>query len=90
MIKEADKQKIIDLAQAYRVKNLLLFGSSLRSDHPRDIDLAVDGLAPGKFFRFYGELMWKLSLPVDLVDLSKKSSFVELIQQEGISLYEST
>ena len=89
MIKETDKQKIIDLAKAYHVRNLLLFGSSLRSDHPADIDLAVEGIAPGKFFKFYGELIWELSLPVDLVDLSKKSGFSELIRKEGVLLYES-
>ena len=89
MIKESDRQKIIDLAQAYRVRNLLLFGSSLRSDSPCDIDLAVEGLAPEKFFRFYAELMWNLSLPVDLVDLSRKSRFTDLIQAEGTLLYES-
>ena len=89
MIKETDKQKIIDLAQVYHVRNLVLFGSALRTDHPADIDLAVEGLAPGKFFKFYGELIWQLSLPVDLVDLSRKNSFSKLIQKEGVSLYES-
>ena len=90
MMKESDKQKIINLARAYRVRNLLLFGSSLRSDSPGDIDLAVEGLAPGKFFKFYADLMWQLSLPVDLVDLSRESHFSEMIREEGTPLFEST
>ena len=89
MIKESDRRKIIELAHGYNVRNLILFGSSIGSDDPGDIDLAVGGLAPDKFFRFYGELMWQLSRPVDLVDLSRKSRFTELIQTEGILLYES-
>jgi predicted nucleotidyltransferase len=68
---------------------LILFGSALSSEKPGDIDLAVDGLAPEYFFRFYGELMWKLSLPVDLVDLTRRNRFTELVRTEGTLLYES-
>jgi predicted nucleotidyltransferase len=89
MIKESDRIKIIEIARGYSVRNLILFGSSIASDDPGDIDLAVGGLAPEKFFRFYGELMWQLSLPVDLVDLSTRSRFTDLIETEGTLLYES-
>lgn len=79
---------IIDLARRYGVKGVLLFGSSI---DPRrkanDIDLAVEGIAPAKFFDFYGELLLALSKPVDLVDLARDSKFNRLILREGIRLY---
>lgn len=56
----------------------------------RDIDLAVEGLAPEEFFRFYGDLLFSLSKPVDLVDLSQDSKFTRLIRREGLPLYDVT
>jgi hypothetical protein len=52
-----------------------------------DIDLAVEGVSPKDFFRFYGDLMFALSKPVDVVDLSGQSKFLDLIRREGVPLY---
>jgi hypothetical protein len=41
----------------------------------------------GRFFAFYGELLFSLSKPVDLVDLDVKSAFTSIIQAEGLLLY---
>jgi predicted nucleotidyltransferase len=66
----------------------LLFGSSLDpTKESRDIDIAVDCIDPRKFFKFYGDLMLKLSKPVDLIDLSEASKFVALVKKEGIPIY---
>ncbi len=89
MMTERDKAIIRDLARKYGVKSVILFGSSMgRNVEPRDIDLAVSGIAPGDFFRFYSELLCSVSMPVDLVDLDKVSLFSRLIQADGITLYE--
>jgi predicted nucleotidyltransferase len=53
----------------------------------RDIDIAVEGIEEKDFFSFYGELLCALSKPVDVIDLSTKSRFVQMIRQEGILLY---
>ena len=67
---------------------MLLFGSSADPDHEGDdIDLAVEGVAPADFFRFYGDLIFGLSKPVDLVDLSTDSRFTALIQRDGVVVY---
>ena len=88
MITDADKKIILQIARKYRAKRVLLFGSSLSpAGESRDIDLAVDGIEGEDFFPFYGELLCALSKPVDLVDLSTKSRFVQLIQREGLPLY---
>ena len=88
MISEKDRQIIEGTAAKYHVKRVILFGSSLSPDkESRDIDIGVEGLEEKDFFAFYGELMCALSKPVDVVDLSTKSRFVELIQREGVPLY---
>ncbi len=88
MITEADQHVIQAICRKYGVKRMLLFGSSVdRTRESRDIDLAVEGVAPRDFFRFYGELMFAVSKPVDLVDLSGRSKFLDLIRREGVPLY---
>ena len=88
MISESEKRTIRQIAEKYAVKRVLLFGSSLAPDKEgHDIDLAVEGIAPEDFFKFYGDLMFKLSRPVDVVDISEKSKFTRMIKREGIPLY---
>jgi predicted nucleotidyltransferase len=66
---------------------VLLFGSSLsESEESRDIDIAIEGIADKDYFAFYGELLCALSKPVDVIDLSRKSKFVEMVEREGVRL----
>ena len=88
MISEKEKQIIIQCAQKYNVSSVILFGSSIREDREfNDIDIAVKGIEPRLFFRFYAELFKNLSKPVDLVDLSNKSLFNDLIEEDGVRIY---
>lgn len=88
MITDADKKIIEKLARKYGAKRVVLFGSSMAAarEH-RDIDIAVEGIEAKDFYAFYGELLCSLSKPVDVIDLSRKTRFVELILREGIPLY---
>ncbi len=91
MIATEDKKTITQLAERYQVTRLLLFGSGADSQREaRDIDLAVEGLSPEKFFRFYGDLLFGISKPVDLIDLLQDSRFTRLVRREGLPLYDST
>ena len=88
MIAETDQEAIRSICRQYGVRRALLFGSSLDATREaRDIDLAVEGLAPQNFFRFYGDLMFAVSKPIDVVDLSGHSKFLDLIRREGVALY---
>jgi predicted nucleotidyltransferase len=88
MIAQADQQAIQAICRKYGVKRALLFGSSLdNSREARDIDLAVEGVLPQDFFRFYGDLIFALSKPVDVVDLSGHSKFLDLVRRDGVPLY---
>jgi len=65
-----------------------LFGSSLNKNEYNDIDLAVKGIKPELFFKFYGELLRNLTKPVDLIDLSEKSLFNQIIEETAVKIYE--
>ena len=88
MITEHEKGIILQCAKKYNVSYILLFGSSIEKDNgANDIDLGVRGIEPKLFFKFYAELVKRLSKPVDLVDLSQKSLFNDLIEESGVKIY---
>jgi predicted nucleotidyltransferase len=88
MLSDSDKTIIIGCAQKYNVAAIYLFGSSLNPNaQARDIDLGVKGINPAVFFKFYGELLRKLSKPVDLVDLSHRTLFNKLVEKRGEKIY---
>jgi predicted nucleotidyltransferase len=88
MISDRDKATVTALARRYGVARVWLFGSSANGrKRRRDLDLAVEGMAPTLFFQFLGELMMSLSRPVDLVFLEKRSKLSALIRSEGVPIY---
>ncbi|NCS90026.1 MAG: hypothetical protein GW789_15010 [Ignavibacteria bacterium] len=88
MITSDDKYRVIEIAKRYNISKLYLFGSNIDVEkNPNDIDLAVDGIEDSLFFKFYSELIFSLSKPVDLIDLKKKSLLNEMVKAEGILLY---
>ena len=88
MISDSDRATIESMCRKYEVKRAMLFGSSLDPlQAGQDIDIAVEGLASRDFFRFYGELICSLSKPVDVIDLSGTSKFLEIVKKTGMLLY---
>ena len=91
MISDKDQAIISEIVGRYRASRVLLFGSSLEpGGNSHDIDLAVEGVPPEQFFRFYGELIFALPKPVDLVDLGPDTKFHRIIREEGIPIYVRT
>lgn len=87
MISESDKAIIIECAKKHKVSLILLFGSALDNSEYNDIDLAVKGIKPESFFKFYGELLRTLNKPIDLIDLSEKSLFHQIIEERGVKIF---
>ncbi|MFZ3207992.1 MAG: nucleotidyltransferase domain-containing protein [Geobacteraceae bacterium] len=88
MITENDKAIITQCAKKYSVSSVVVFGSSLNeSGETHDIDLGVKGLDPRQFFKFYAELFKRLSKPVDLIDITKKTLFNDLVEETGVRIY---
>ena len=76
-------------AKDFGVKSVWLFGSALGDeDKATDIDLAVEGLVPEKFFDFYGRLFFELPKPVDLVDMEQEQPITAIIRSSGVRIYE--
>ncbi|MEA1944039.1 MAG: nucleotidyltransferase domain-containing protein [Euryarchaeota archaeon] len=87
MISEKDKTTILKYAKKYNVSTVILFGSGLYRDDPKDIDIGIKGIEPENFFKFYGELLLEVSKCIDIVNLSKDSLFNRLVEKEGVKLY---
>jgi len=68
---EAALPAVREILRAYGVRDAYLFGSTV-SGHARarpDVDLAVAGCPPERFFRLGAELERAFGLPLDLLDL---------------------
>lgn len=66
-------------------REVFLFGSaatgSLREES--DVDLAVAGLPPERFFEAMGKAGDVLGCPLDLVDLDEDTPFTRYLKEEG-------
>jgi predicted nucleotidyltransferase len=88
MLSVVEKATIVSLPRGYGATSVWLFGSIAdRRRRGRDLDLAVEGVAPASFFKFVGDLMLSLSQPVDVVALERKSKPGALIRRAGIPIY---
>lgn len=84
-----DLKNILDRAaaalKAAGAREVYLFGSAASGTlhEGADIDLAVTGLPPEKFFRAMGEAAQILQRPLDLIDLDEKNLFTEYLKKKG-------
>lgn len=77
-----DVKKAITILTGKGCKEIYLFGSLVHGDYSdkSDIDIAVTGIPGGDFFEIFGELMMSLDHPVDLINLEKRTRFVDLLK----------
>ncbi len=87
MISEKDKAIILKYAKKYNLSTVILFGSCVDRENPNDSDIGIKGIEPELFFRFYGDLLLEITMPIDVVNLDKDNSFNKLIEREGMKLY---
>lgn len=82
--------KIVDISKDYGAKKVLLFGSYLEdTKKARDIDIAVTGIPPRNFFKYYGDVSMAVKDEVDIVDLDEiDKHFYNRIVTKGKVLYE--
>lgn len=66
-------------------KEVFLFGSASRGtmNEGSDIDLAVSGLDPAKFYSVAGKAEDMLGKSLDLVDLDEKTPFIQSLKVHG-------
>ena len=82
--------KIVDISKDFGTKKVFLFGSCLEDmNSAQDIDIAVSGVEPGKFFKYYGKVSMAVEDEVDIVDLDDvRNHLHERILSKGKMLYE--
>jgi predicted nucleotidyltransferase len=71
--------------KAAGAREVYVFGSAAtgRLREGSDVDLAVSGLPPERFFEAMGEAGDALGRPLDLIDLDEASPFTRYLKQEG-------
>ena len=89
MISSEFEKTITAYAKEFDVGAVWLFGSSLGDESAaRDIDLAVEGISPDLFLKFYARLFLALPKPVDLIDFSEDTSITSVVRATGVRIYE--
>lgn len=87
-LKDEEKDKIIEIAKGYGAKKIWLFGSALESSpEPNDIDIAVEGIPPEKFFDLYAALDMQITSDIDLVDMDSNPPISVIIRKKGSVIY---
>lgn len=82
-----DLDTAVEYLNSIGCTEIYVFGSAARGDarEDSDLDIAVRGIPADKFFAVYGELMTRLSRPVDLIDLDLQHRFAErLVAGSGL------
>lgn len=77
------------LVDEFGVRRVVAFGSLAAGRFRRgsDIDLAVEGLPPERFFRADARLAWELAVPIDLKLLTDCPPLLrKRIEEEGVEL----
>jgi uncharacterized protein len=82
---ERDIETAARILREQGATEVFVFGSAA-SDTMRpesDIDLAVRGLPPEKFFRSMSLVTVEISRPLDLIDLDDETTFTQYLQKKG-------
>lgn len=80
-----DVTRAVELSRAEGCREVCIFGSvAAGSPGARsDLDIAVRGCLPERFYRLLGNLMVELAHPVDLIDLDLDKDVAEFLESEG-------
>jgi len=83
-------KKIARISKEFGAKKVLLFGSCLEDiELARDIDIAVSGIEPREFFKYYGKVSMAVEDEVDIVDLDDiREHLYKRVLSKGQVIYE--
>jgi predicted nucleotidyltransferase len=82
---QSDIDKAAEILKSAGCTECYIFGSISKgqADVNSDIDIAVRGLPPEKFFFIYGQLALQISRVIDLVDLDDGTRFSQKLRRRG-------
>lgn len=80
-----DINRAVQILKEAGCTQIFLFGSAAagKTHRSSDIDLAVRGCPPGKFFLTLGRLMLEIDRSIDLVNLDSQDPFAQYLQEKG-------
>lgn len=86
---ERELEKIIGISREFGAEKVLLFGSCLEEvESAQDIDIAVKGVKPEKFFEMYGKILGVINSEIDLIPLEDtREHFSKRILEKGKVIY---
>ena len=84
-----DLVEIIRVSKEYDAEKVILFGSCLEEiESANDIDIAVKGVNPEKFFEMYGKIIRAAASEIDLVPIEDiREHFANNILKKGRLIY---
>lgn len=87
---ERELKKIASISKQFGAKKVLLFGSCLEDiESAQDIDIAVSGIKPEEFFKYYGKVSMVVDDEVDIIDLDNvREHLHKRLLSKGRVLYE--
>jgi predicted nucleotidyltransferase len=89
-ILERELAKVVRLSKEFGAEKVLLFGSCLDDvESAHDIDVAIKGVKPEKFFEMYGRILGEVDSELDLIPLEDtREHFAKRILEKGKLLYD--
>ncbi|OPX23502.1 MAG: hypothetical protein B1H02_04900 [Candidatus Latescibacteria bacterium 4484_107] len=86
---EKQLAEIIGISKEFDVDKVWLFGSCLEGlDSAQDMDIAVKGVKPDRFFEMYGRILSAVDREVDLIPLEDtREHFSKRILEKGRLIY---
>jgi len=87
---ERELKIISDISKEFGARKVLLFGSCLEDvESARDIDIAVSGIEPRKFFKYYGRVSMAVDDEIDIIDLDElREHLCKRVLSKGQVIYE--
>ena len=87
---DRELKKIASISKEFGAKKVLLFGSCLEDiESARDIDIAVSGIKPQEFFKYYGKVSMAVDDEVDIIDLDDiREHLYKRVLSKGQVIYE--
>lgn len=87
---ERELKIISDISKEFGARKVLLFGSCLEDvESARDIDIAVSGIEPREFFKYYGRVSMAVDDEIDIIDLDElREHLCKRVLSKGQVIYE--
>ena len=82
---QSEVEKVARILLQAGAREVFLFGSAAHGKEraESDLDLAVRGLPPERFFVAMSAIAFAISVPFDLIDLDDKNPFTNYLETEG-------